>query len=215
MAMDLDTRFILAWCTTACKQSYDATKLLKAAVAKAGKPYPILITDGLAGYHTAFKNVFGSLKGFFMHIRDIHIRHEFTNTNKQERVNSTFAGHTDPARGILSMTILATNSFRGISPVHLPAALQLRPAAQRNRGQDSGRGCRHHDTGPGQVADAYTERRRRDINPNFHAVLHHSGRTLPKTRPKTPLTADLGVGLCPKPAQNRPKTMPYDRQVPI
>ena len=67
MAMCIDTRFIPAWCTTACKQSHDATKLLKAAVAKAGKPYPILITDGLAGYHTAFKKVFGSLKGFFMH----------------------------------------------------------------------------------------------------------------------------------------------------
>ena len=67
MAMCIDTRFIPAWCTTACKQSHDATKLLKAAMAKAGKPYPILITDGLAGYHTAFKNVFGSLKGFFMH----------------------------------------------------------------------------------------------------------------------------------------------------
>ena len=35
-------------------------------------------------------------------IRDIHIRHEFTNTNRQERVNSAFAGHTDPARGINS-----------------------------------------------------------------------------------------------------------------
>ena len=111
MAMELDTRFILAWCTTACKQSYDATKLLKAAVAKAGKPYPILITDGLAGYHIAFKKVFGSLKGFFMHIRDIHIRHEFTNTNKQERVNSTFAGHTDPARGINSENSLVYRIF--------------------------------------------------------------------------------------------------------
>ena len=99
MAMDLDTRFILAWCTTACKQSYDATKLLKAAVAKAGKPYPILDHRRLAGYHTAFKKVFGSLKGFFMHIRDFHIRHEFTNTNKQERVNSTFRRPHRPGPG--------------------------------------------------------------------------------------------------------------------
>ena len=37
-----------------------------------------------------------------MHIRDIHIRHEFTNTNRQERVNSTLAGHTGPAWGINS-----------------------------------------------------------------------------------------------------------------
>ena len=59
------------------------------------------------------------------------------------------------------------------------------------------------------MADAYTERRRRDINPNFHAVLRHSGRTLPKTRPKTPPTADLGVGLC----QNRPKTGPKPCQM--
>ena len=104
MAMRIDTRFIPAWCTAACKQSHDTTKLPKAAVAKAGKPYPILITDGLDGHHATFKNVFGSLKGFFMHIRGIHIRHEFTNTNKQERVNWTFAGHTDPARGINART---------------------------------------------------------------------------------------------------------------
>ena len=111
MAMCIATRFIPAWCTTACKQSHDATKLPKAAVAKAGKPYPILITDGLDGHHAAFKNVFGSLKGFFMRIRDIHIRHEFTNTNRQERVNSTFAGHTDPARGINSENSLVCRIF--------------------------------------------------------------------------------------------------------
>ena len=111
MAMYLDTRLILAWCTTACKQSHDATKLPKAAMAKAGKPYPILITDGSAGYHTAFKKVFGSLKGFFMHIRDIRIRHEFASTNRQERVNSTFAGHTGPARDINSENLLVCRIF--------------------------------------------------------------------------------------------------------
>ena len=53
------------------------------------------------------------------------------------------------------------------------------------------------------MADAHTERRRRGISARFQAVLRHSGRTLPKTRPKTPPTADLGVGLCQKPVQNR------------
>ena len=111
MAMDLATRFILAWETTADKMSYDATKLLEAAKAKAGKPYPILITDGLSGYHTAFKRVFGALKGFFIHICDIHIRNEFSNTNTQERVNSTFAGHVKPARGINSENSLVYRIF--------------------------------------------------------------------------------------------------------
>ncbi len=111
MAMDLATRFILAWETTADKMGYDATRLLEAAKAKAGRPYPILKTDGLSGYHTAFKRVFGSLKGFFIHICDIHIRNEFSNTNRQERVNGTFAGHTKPARGINSKNSLVYRIF--------------------------------------------------------------------------------------------------------
>ena len=74
---------------------HDATNLLKAAKAKAGRPH---ITDGLPGYHTAFKRVFGILKGLFLHLCDIHIWNEFANTNRQERVNSTFVGRTGPAR---------------------------------------------------------------------------------------------------------------------
>ena len=46
-----------------------------------------------------------------MHIRDIHIRHEFANTNRQEMVNSTFAGHTDPTRGINSENSLVCRIF--------------------------------------------------------------------------------------------------------
>ena len=67
MAMDLATHFILAWEVPSTKIDYDATKLLQAAKARAGRPYRILITDGLSGYHTAFKKVFGALKGFAMH----------------------------------------------------------------------------------------------------------------------------------------------------
>lgn len=102
MAMDPATRFISAWETTADKMGHDATKLLEAAKAKAGKPYSILITDGLSGYHAAFKRVFGALKGLFIHLCDIHIRNKFSNTNGQERVNSTFAGRARLARGINS-----------------------------------------------------------------------------------------------------------------
>lgn len=102
MAMDLATRFILAWEATVDKMGYDTTKLLEAAKAKASKPYPILITDGLSGYYTAFNRVFGVLKGLFIHLCDIHIRNEFSNTNKQERVNSAFAGRTRLARDINS-----------------------------------------------------------------------------------------------------------------
>ena len=62
-------------------------------------------------HHTAFKRVFGALKGFFIHICDIHIRNEFSNTNTQERVNSTFAGHTKPARDINSENSLVYRIF--------------------------------------------------------------------------------------------------------
>ena len=44
MVMDLATRFILAFETTTSKMNYDATKLLEAAKANVGKPYPVLIT---------------------------------------------------------------------------------------------------------------------------------------------------------------------------
>ena len=111
MAMDLATRFILAWETTADKMGYDATRLLEAAKAKAGRPYHMLKTDGLSGYHAAFKRVFGSLKGFFIHICDIHTRNAFPNTNRQERVNSTFAGRAQQARGINSENSLACRIF--------------------------------------------------------------------------------------------------------
>ena len=70
--------------------SHDATKL---KAARAGKP---CITDGPSGYHTAFKRVFGALKGLFLHLRDIHMRNELANTDKQAGVDSTFAGRTGP-----------------------------------------------------------------------------------------------------------------------
>ena len=127
MAMDLATRFILAWETTADKMSHDATNLLKAAKAKAGKP---CITDGLSGHHTAFKRVFGVLKGFFIHLRDIHMRNELANTSKQERVNSTFAGRTGPGH--------KQRELAGLPHLHTVS----HPPARRNRRQDAGRGSR-------------------------------------------------------------------------
>ena len=42
---------------------------------------------------------------------DIHIRNEFSNTNKQESVNSTFAGRTGLARGINSENSLVYRIF--------------------------------------------------------------------------------------------------------
>ena len=41
-------------------------------------------------YHTAFKKVFGVLKG--LRCATSTYGNEFSNTNKQERANSTFAG---------------------------------------------------------------------------------------------------------------------------
>ena len=46
-----------------------------------------------------------------MHIRDIHIRDEFCNANKQERVNGTFADRTSSARGINKEDSLAYRVF--------------------------------------------------------------------------------------------------------
>ena len=53
--------------------------------------------------------MFGILKG--LHVCDIHIRNKFTNTNKQERVNSTFAGCAGQARGINSENSLIYRIF--------------------------------------------------------------------------------------------------------
>lgn len=111
MAMDLATRFILAWETMANKPDYKATNLLQMAKAKAGKTHRIFITDGLSGYHIAFKKVIGIFKGFTMHIRDIHIRNKFCNTNKQERINSTFAGRCKLTRGINKENSLIYHNF--------------------------------------------------------------------------------------------------------
>ena len=128
MELDLATRFILAWETTADKMSHDATNLLKAAKAKAGKPH---ITDGLSGYHTAFKRVFGVLKGLFLHLCDIHMRNEFANTNKQAGVDSTFAGRICPGH--------KQRELAGLPHLHTVS----HPPARRNRRQDAGRGSRH------------------------------------------------------------------------
>ena len=101
--------------------SHDATKLV-AAKTKAGKPYPILITDGLSGYHMAFKKVFGALKGLFLHVWDIHMGNEFSNTNKQEWVNSTFVDRTSSAQGITNENSRIYHTF-----------ILLHLAAQQNR----------------------------------------------------------------------------------
>ena len=99
--MDLTSRFILAWDISDTKQNYDAAPLLRAAKARAGKIPRLFITDGLDQYHIAFKKVFYTLKGLrSIHIRDIHIRNLFCNTNKQERLNGEFASRFKPARGI-------------------------------------------------------------------------------------------------------------------
>ena len=45
--------------------------------------------------------MFYTLKGLIsIHIRDIHLRNLFYNTNKQERLNGGFASRFRPARGI-------------------------------------------------------------------------------------------------------------------
>ena len=93
-AMDLATRFVLAWDTSPSnKEKYDAAPLLRAAGEMAGRIPRLFITDGLDRYHIAFKKVFYTLKGLrSVHIRDIHIRNLICNTNKLERLNGGFAG---------------------------------------------------------------------------------------------------------------------------
>ena len=111
MAMDMATRFILAWEVSPIKKGYNATNLLRKAQAKAGKPYRIFITDGLVGYHTGFRKVFGVLKGLVIHIRDIHIKNQFCNTNMQERLNGTLGDRCHMARGLNSDNSLTYRIF--------------------------------------------------------------------------------------------------------
>ena len=128
MAMELATRFILAWETATDKMGYDATNLPKAAKAEADKPH---ITGGLSDCHTVFKMVLGVLKGLFLHLCGIHMRNEFANTNKQERVNSTFAGRTGPGH--------KQRELAGLPHLHTIS----HPPARRNRRQDTCRGSGH------------------------------------------------------------------------
>ena len=46
-----------------------------------------------------------------MHIRDIHIKNKFCNTNTQERANGTFASRCKPARGINKKNSLVYRNF--------------------------------------------------------------------------------------------------------
>ena len=99
--MYIGTRFVLSWDTSPTKLKYDAIPLLRVARATANKVPRIFVTDGLDRYETAFKKVFGNLKGLKpIQIRDIHIQNLICNTNTQERLNGEFADRFDPARGI-------------------------------------------------------------------------------------------------------------------
>ena len=91
---------------------------------------------------------------------------------------------------------------------HLCTGLQLHPAARRNRRQDPGRGGRHHNTGPRQVADAVPECHSRGIGARFRAVAYDSGPTLPHMYAKRRISG-------PDFAKNRPKTEPDGHPAPI
>ena len=132
LAMDLATRFILAWETTTDKMSHDVTKLLEAAKAKAGKPH---ITDGLSGYHTAFKKVFGVLNACSCTCATS--TYGTGSPTPTSRRGSTARSPAEPARGINSKNSPACRIF-----------ILLHPPARRNRRQDTGRGSRHQNTGP-------------------------------------------------------------------
>ena len=104
MAMDLATRFILAWETATDKMGYDATNLPKAAKAKAGKPR---ITDGLSDCHTAFKRVFGVPKG----LRCAASTCGTSSPTPTSRRGSTARSPAEPARGINSENLPVCRIF--------------------------------------------------------------------------------------------------------
>ena len=98
---DTSTRFILASDVSPKKTNYDARDLFRRAYERAGRPPVLFKTDGLKIFRTAFRDVFGKIKGISpLHLWSSHMRNEYSDNNKHERLNGTLGEILHGCRGL-------------------------------------------------------------------------------------------------------------------
>ena len=98
---DAATRFILASDVSPKKTNYDARALFRRAYERAGHAPVLFKTDGLKVFRTAFREVFGSIKGVnSLHLWSSHMRNEYSDNNMHERFNGTLDELLHGCRGL-------------------------------------------------------------------------------------------------------------------
>jgi len=93
--MDDETRFLIAQEVAETKHQHDAKHLFQMATKLMEKQPKIMVTDGLASYHVAAKQV---LKGT-QHVREIQLAGSIHN-NKMERLNGEIRDREKTMRGL-------------------------------------------------------------------------------------------------------------------
>lgn len=89
--LDEYSRFLLAWNLADKKDGYNASKLFRASVDRAGCTPAILTSDSLKSFKSACNAVYRTAYGScVLHWCDCHLRDLFRHNNGQERANSTF-----------------------------------------------------------------------------------------------------------------------------
>jgi len=99
--MDDETRFWIAQEVADSKYEYDARRLLQKAREAIGHKPKTLITDGLQGYHEAWRKEYYTMKKetCTQHIRHIRIQGDMNN-NKMERLNGEIRDREKVMRGL-------------------------------------------------------------------------------------------------------------------
>jgi len=99
--MDDETRFWIAQEVADSKYQYDARRLFQKAREAIGRKPKTLITDGLQGYHEAWRKEYYTMKKetCTRHIRSIRIRGDMNN-NKMERLNGEIRDREKVMRGL-------------------------------------------------------------------------------------------------------------------
>jgi len=99
--MDDETRFWIAQEVADSKYQYDARRLLQKAREAIGRKPKTLITDGLQGYHEAWRKEYYTMKKetCTRHIRHIRVQGDMNN-NKMERLNGEIRDREKVMRGL-------------------------------------------------------------------------------------------------------------------
>jgi putative transposase len=99
--MDDETRFWIAQEVADSKYEYDARRLFQKAREAVGHKPKTLITDGLQGYHEAWRKEYYTMKKetCTQHIRSIRIQGDMNN-NKMERLNGEIRDREKVMRGL-------------------------------------------------------------------------------------------------------------------